>query len=129
MANKKVQRKVKSAQAPLNAGSYWLAAVGALSLARKRSAAALGELVAEGQRLQAGAEKVVQEARADAMAQIAGIVTPVKARLKQQVERAGSSLESALAAIRSRLGIPSKADVDELAQRVGTLSRQLKAVK
>lgn len=131
MANKKIQRNkaAAAAQAEANAGSLWLAGVGAISIARKQGGALLRDLIAEGRRLQGDAVKVLNEARADARAQVAGFLTPVKAQFRSQAGRAGKAVETGVAGVLARLGIPSKADIDELAQRVAALTRQLKSTK
>ena len=131
MANKKNprNRKAHAAQAPVDAGSLWLAGVGAIWLARKHGGALLGDLIKEGRRLQIEATQFVREARADALAQAKGLLTPAKARLETGAKKAAAAVEAGVAVVRARLGIPSKADIDELSQRVGALSRQLKAAK
>jgi len=55
-----------------------------------------------------------------------GFLTPVKQRFDQQIEMAGKAVQAGVGSLLSRLGIPSKADIEDLAQRVGALSRQLK---
>lgn len=127
MATRKIRgNKVKISRTQKQTGSLWLAGIGALSIARKRSKAVLGDMIAEGQRLQTKAATVVHEARADTRAQFEGFLTPVKQRLQDQVEKGGKAVQAGIGSVLSRLGIPSKADIDELAQRVGALSRQLK---
>jgi poly(hydroxyalkanoate) granule-associated protein len=127
MANKKSQNNSHATKAQVNAGTIWLAGVGAASLARKHGKLLLGDFVAEGRRLQGEAGKFVHEARVDAQAQVKGLLTPVKARLEQEVKKAGAVVEVGVSGALARLGIPSKADIDELSQRVAALSRQLKA--
>ncbi len=128
MSNRKVHRnKAAASRSDLGAGSLWLAGVGAVSLARKQGRALLGDFVAEGRRLQSDALKLVRETRADARAQVTGWVTPVRARIRRRIADAGRAVESGIAGARSRLGIPSKSDIDELSQRVSALSRQLKS--
>ena len=127
MAVKKIRgRKVRISKTQAPRGSLWLAGIGAVSLARKRSKAVVGDMIAEGQRLQAKAATMVHEARADTWAQVAGFLTPVRQRLEEQAAKGGKAVQAGIAGVLSRLGIPSKADIDELAQRVGALSRQLK---
>jgi len=128
MAKKKIQRNLKSVRAPRSAASSRRAGIGALPVARKRGKVALTELIARGRRLQAETARVIREIRADA-GEVAGMVAPVKARVKQHVENVAAEVVATLTRIRSRLDIPSKADVDELARRVAALSRQLKAAK
>lgn len=111
---------------PKQTGSLWLAGIGALSLARKRNKALLGDLIAEGARLQTKAATIARETRRDARAQMKGFLTPLKKHFEQQVEKAGKAFQAGVGGVLSRLGIPSKADIEDLAQRVGALSRQLK---
>jgi poly(hydroxyalkanoate) granule-associated protein len=130
MAMKKARRnKAQAKKAPADSGSIWLAGVGAVSLARKHGEATLGDLIAEGRRLQVEATRFIRETRTDAQAHVRDLLTPVKARLQAQAQKAGAAVETGMAVARARLGIPSKADIDELSQRVGALSRQLKAAK
>jgi hypothetical protein len=55
------------------------------------------------------------------------LLAPVRTQLRSGARQAAEAAESGLAGVRARLGIPSKADIDELSQRVGALSRQLRA--
>lgn len=127
MATRKIRgNRVKISRNQKQSGSLWLAGIGALSIARKRGKALLGDMIAEGQRLQTKAATMVHEARADTRAQFEGFLTPVKQRLEEQFEKGGKAVQAGIGGVLSKLGIPSKADIDELAQRVGALSRQLK---
>ena len=110
-------------------GSLWLAGVGAVSLARRRGRSMLGEFVAEGRRLHGEAGALVRATRADTRAQVNGLIEPLKARFDAGVEAADAALRRGVGRVLARLGLPSKADVDELAQRVGALSRKLKSAK
>lgn len=128
MASRKFRgNKVRISKTPARTGSLWLAAIGALSLARKRNKALLGELVAEGARLQTKAATIARETRRDTRAQLEGFLAPVQQRFEHQVEMAGKAFQAGMGGVLSRLGIPSKADIEDLAQRVGALSRQLKS--
>ena len=128
MASRKIRgNKVRISKTAAPTGPLWLAGIGALSLARKRNKALVGDLIAEGARLQAKAAKITRETRLDARAQMEGFLTPVRQRFDKQAEKVGKAVQSGIGGVLSRLGIPSKADIDDLAQRVGTLSRQLKS--
>jgi poly(hydroxyalkanoate) granule-associated protein len=130
MANKKFQgSKSKAAKSPVTVGSLWLAGVGAVSLTRKHGEVLLGDLIDEGRRLQGQAATFMHETNIDARAQVAGLVTPLRARFKQRIEQTGAMVQAGTGAVLSRLGIPTKADIDDLAQRVGALTRQLKTSK
>jgi poly(hydroxyalkanoate) granule-associated protein len=126
---KNTRRQAATPARRIDAGSLWLAGVGAVSLARQQGASLLGELIGEGRRLQQQAARFVREARGDVESQIGGLVKPVKARLGKGLKKAGNAVQARIAGGLSALGIPSKADIDELSQRVGALSRQLKAGK
>jgi poly(hydroxyalkanoate) granule-associated protein len=130
MANRKIQRnKTQATTHKVEAGSLWLAGVGAISLARKHGSQLLGDLVGEGRRLQVKTTRLASEAGADLRAQVSGIMKPVKARVRQQFGRTGAAIQNGIAGVLSVLGVPSKADIDALSARVGALSRQLKAAK
>ena len=123
-------KKTKSIKRPAPAaGSAWLAGVGAVSLARKRGEALLGRLITEGQHRQSHARTFVREARADARAQVMGLLAPVRGRFNRRITKAGKVARVGLDHALSRLGVPTKAEVDELAQRVAALSRRLKSAK
>ena len=130
MANKRIQRnKPQRARSTVDAGSLWLAGVGAVSLARKQGASLLADMVGEGRRLQTQTARLVRETRTDMRAQVVGLLKPVKARFARQAKKTGAAVQARVAAALSSLGIPSKSDIDELAKRVATLSRQLKTTK
>ncbi|HZP67892.1 MAG TPA: phasin family protein, partial [Rudaea sp.] len=58
-----------------------------------------------------------------------GALAPIRERVKQDAEKLGAAVQNGIAVALARLGIPSKADIDELTQRVTALSRQLKTAK
>jgi poly(hydroxyalkanoate) granule-associated protein len=130
MATKKTQQlKSQPTAGTVGVGSLWLAGVGAVSLARKHGASLLADLVGEGRRLQTQTTRLVRETRTDLRAQVAGLLKPVKARVAKQAQKAGAAVQGRIAGVLSSLGIPSKSDIDDLARRVTTLSRQLKTAK
>jgi len=130
MANRKIQRNKRQAtHATIEVGSLWLAGVGAASLARKHGKSVLVDLVGEGRRLQIEAARAVRETRIDLRAQVTGLLKPIKARLVRRIEKSRTAVRSGVTGVLSALGIPSKSDIEDLAQRVGTLSRQLKSAK
>ena len=109
--------------------SAWILLAMYVALARKRGAALLGDLVGEGHRLQVKATRLVVEAGSDVQSQVAGMFKPVRAGVARQVQQVGMAIQSGIAGVLAALGIPSKADIDELSHRVGALSRQLKSAK
>ena len=125
-AKKKKSTRVKRSRP---AGSAWLAGVGAVSVARQRGKALRGRLVAESQQRRNRARKFAHEARVDAQAQVMGLLAPMRADLNRRIDKAGKVVRVGVNHALSQLGVPTKAEVDELAQRVAVLSRRLKSAK
>ncbi|MEO8802622.1 MAG: phasin family protein [Rudaea sp.] len=129
MASKKTPKKT-TVQAPTDkARSLWLAGLGAISIARKRGKEAFAGLIGEGKQFQTRAEKLAHEISADAKAQASGAIAPLRAAIEQNAQKAGQIAQNVVAGALSRLGIPTKADIEELTRRVTALSRQLKTAK
>ncbi len=130
MTNKRTQQQAKARHdTAATARSVWLAGLGAASIAQKRGAELVATWIEEGKDLQARAQQLTREVRADAAAQVKGAFAPIRHGLERQAERFGSALQQGVARVLANLGIPSKADIEELTQRVTALSRQLKAAK
>ena len=130
MATRKTKSKPTTAAAPVDkARKLWLAGLGALSIVRKQGADLLAGLTAEGQDFQTRARKIAHAINKNARAQLKGVITPLRARLKRDVKKAGAGLQRGVAAGLSQLGVPSKADIEDLTHRVAAISRKLKTVK
>jgi len=127
-----VTKKTKGKQAAAPADktrALWLAGVGALSLAQKRGGEMLGGLIAEGHDLQQRALKIAQEVSADAKKQVHGALAPVRENLKKGVAQFGVAVQQGVAGVLAKLGIPSKADIEQLTRQVAALSKQLRTAK
>jgi poly(hydroxyalkanoate) granule-associated protein len=140
---KKVQRKTaaQSAAAPVmeSAREIWLAGLGAFNIAQQEGSRILEEgskifdkLVAEGSRMEARTRKDVE----GAMNELRGEVENRMGAVRQQAEtvrrqavdnwdRLEKIFEDRVARSLGRLGIPSREDVNGLADRVRVLSRQV----
>jgi poly(hydroxyalkanoate) granule-associated protein len=130
MATKRSSQPTKAEHsARATARSVWLAGLGAASIARKHGAQWVATWIEEGKVLQARTEQLAREVRADLMAQAKGAFAPIRLGLERQVGRIGEALQSGVSQVLHQLGIPSKADIVELTERVTALSRQLKAAK
>lgn len=139
---KKVQRKpAAKAAAPVmeSAREIWLAGLGAFNLAQQEGSRILEEgskifdkLVAEGSRMEARTRKDVEgamhdlrgevESRMDVMRQQA---ESVRKQAADNWDRLEKIFEDRVARSLGRLGIPSREDVNRLAERVQALSRQV----
>lgn len=127
MANK---RNKNPASPPASkAHAAWLAGLGAVSIAQKRGTQVLSGLAAEGRDFQNRAQQLVREVGADATVHVKGVFAPLRVDLKRNAARLGAAVQSAVAGVLAKLGIPSKADIESLSQRMSALSRQLKAAK
>jgi poly(hydroxyalkanoate) granule-associated protein len=111
------------------ARALWLAGLGAVSIAQKRGGELLSGLIAEGHDFQTRTQKLAQEVGADAAVHVKGALAPFRAGLKRNIKKFGAAVQGGVAGALARLGIPSKADIDELTQRVTALSKQLKTAK
>lgn len=127
MANKR-----KKNQASATAGkahAVWLAGLGAVSIAQKRGTELVSGLASEGRDFQSRAQQLVREVGADASVHVKGVVVPLRADLRRNVDKLGATVQNAVAGILAQFGIPSKTDFEVLSQRMSALSRQLKATK
>ncbi len=111
------------------ARTLWLAGLGAASIARKQGGEMLSGLVVEGQDVQVRTQKLAKELKSDAKAQIKGVITPMRASIRKKAAKFSAAVQQGVAVALAKLGIPSKADIEELTQRVAALSRQLKTAK
>jgi poly(hydroxyalkanoate) granule-associated protein len=127
MATKRTRKQAITAKNPTDqARAAWLAGLGAVSIVQKRGGELLGTLTSEGAEFQMRAQKLAQAFRADARKQVKSALAPVKANAKNAVQKFGAAVQQGIATVLAKLGIPSKADIEELTTRVTALSRQLK---
>jgi poly(hydroxyalkanoate) granule-associated protein len=126
---KVVKQSVANQNEAEKAQALWLAGLGAFSIAQKQGGDLFAGLIAEGKDLQARAVKLKQNLRTTARAQIKQAIAPLRSRAKYDAKKLAAGVQHSVAAVLARLGIPSKADVEELTQRVAALSRRLKTAK
>ena len=126
MAIKRSKQTSATRQPTDKARALWLAGLGAMSLAQKRGGAVLSGLIAEGNDLQARAQKLAAAAGAEATTKVRAAVAPFRAGFKRNVAKVGAVVQNGIAEALGKLGIPSKRDIDELTRRVAALSKQLK---
>lgn len=129
MTNKKTKKQTKTAAPVDKARSYWLAGLGAVSIAQKRGSELVTGLTGEGRDLQARAQALGQKFSSGASGRIEAATTRLRAAAKLNVEKVATAVQRGIAAVLTQLGIPSKADIEGLTQRVAALSRQLKNAK
>lgn len=108
---------------------FWLAGLGAFSIAQKRGNAVLETLVVEGKSFQKRSETFVRQLGSDVKVVVGARVKPVQQRLKAARRNAEATIEQGIGRALSWAGVPSKADVDALVARIDKLSRQLRTAK
>ena len=115
------------------ARKFWLAGLGAVSLAQKQGTKLVETLVDEGEQFRTRGEKYVngvsrdvRRAADDAQKRVKGFVTPIRKRAVDTARRFEGVVTDRLGELLGRFGVPSKTEVEELSGRVGTLNRELK---
>ena len=111
------------------AEKFWLASLGAVSIAQKMGNELLENMIVEGKSFQVRGEKMARKVSTGVRTGIKSRVQPIQARLLATRKNAEAKFEKGLGRALSYAGIPSKADVDALITRVDRLSRQLRAAK
>lgn len=138
MASK--QRQVRSAPPPnavqkltsesaFTTRTLWLAGLGAVSLTGRKGEKLVAGLVDEGCMLGARARLLIAEIGADAQTQLLGWLAPVGERVQAEYTKAVSFAQHSIDRVLGQLGVPLKADIEELACRVVALSQQLRTMK
>ena len=130
MAMKKIKSKRMTTAAPVEkTRAFWLAGLGAVPIAQKQGGDLFAGLIVEGKDFRVRTQKLVEEIGTDTRAKVNGVIAPLRARFKSSSQKAGATFQRGVAMALTQLGIPSKADIEELTQRVAGLSRQLKTAK
>ena len=107
----------------------WLAGLGAVSLAQKQGTKIVDTLVEEGEQFRARGNKYVntmgrdvRRAADDMQKRVQGFVTPIRKRATATVRQFEGVVSERLGELLGRFGVPSKSEVQELSQRVGSLN-------
>jgi poly(hydroxyalkanoate) granule-associated protein len=127
MARKQVKTRKIAAPPMDGARSLWLAGLGAVALTRREGDRLYTRLSAESRSLRQRSEKALGGARKKVEARVGRAVKPLQRRFDRQAAKIGTRLERGIGRGLARLGVPSKSEVEELTQRVASLSRQVRA--
>lgn len=119
-------RKSQSTSAPR---IFWLAGLGLVALIRREGEKRISGLADDGRMLESRTRTFVAEVGVDARAQLRGWLMPVSERLQAGCAKTAAAIERGVGRMLGRLGVPSKADVDELTRGVAALSRQLRTMR
>ncbi len=111
------------------ARDLWLASLGAVSITRKQSARLFETLKGEGQGLNKRTTKLVDGTVADVRAKFTGVIGKVQQSAAANLSQVEGVVGDQVGKVLSRLGIPSKSDIQDLSRRVTDLNRQVKALQ
>ena len=118
------------------ARKLWLAALGVASTAQSRGEATIESIAAkrstlrdEATRLRGRLEREAKRLRGDVEKQVRAVVRPVRQRAQRVARKLESRASARVGAMLGRLGVPSRADVAELTQRVDALNRRIRAAR
>ena len=131
LAGKKALRSVKRETVEVRdtARDILLASIGAVSITRKEGARFVGALIEQGQELGERTVKLAEGKVADVRKQVIGVFGKVQKTANANLSQVEGVVGGQVTRVLSRLGIPSKADVQELSRRVSELNRQVKALQ
>ena len=131
LAGKKALRSVKRETVEVRdtARDILLASLGAVSMTRKEGARFVGTLIEQGQELGERTVKLAEGKVAGVRKQVVGVFGKVQKTANANLSQVEGVVGVQVTRVLSRLGIPSKADVQELSRRVAELNRQVKALQ
>jgi len=108
-----------------SAQQIWLAGLGAFSKAQEEGGKVFEALVKEGVTLQRKTQAAAEEKIGDVTSKMSTMAGDVTAKAGQQWDKLESIFEERTAKAMSKLGVPTKKDLEELSKRVEELSAQL----
>ena len=106
-----------------------LAAAGAAALVRKQGEKLFGNFLGESKQLQKQAGKLASNLVTDVQEQANGVIAQVKSATSANLGWVSDKAQDQVGKVLNRLGVPSKADVNQLARRVDELHKQVKLLK
>lgn len=112
-----------------SANDIWLASLGAVSITRKKTADVFGNLLQEGQNLQQRSLQIAEGTVNGVRKQVVGVVGKVQQTAASNLAQFEEVVGGQVSRVLSRLGIPSKSDIQELSRRVAELNKQVRALQ
>ena len=133
-ANKAVKATVKVARVEANTVAekgreFVLATVGAAAIVRKQGEKLVANFLDETAQLRSRATKLATNVVGDVQEQANGVLAQVKSAAAANLGWVGEKAQDQMGKVLSRIGVPTKADVNELSLRVADLHKQVKALK
>jgi poly(hydroxyalkanoate) granule-associated protein len=109
-----------------SAQNIWLAGLGAFGKAQVEGGKLFQGLVKEGSALEQKTRKIAGAAANDVRGAVANSVTQVRERTQETWDRLEQMFDARLTAALSKLGVPTRKDIEELAKRVEDLSKDVR---
>ncbi len=133
-AKKSVHAAVKTVRAETNTVAdkgreFVLASVGAAAIVRKQGEKLVANFFDETAQLRSRATKLATNVVADVQEQANGVLAQVKSAAAANLGWVGEKAQDQMGKVLSRIGVPTKADVNQLSRRVDDLHKQVKAMK
>ena len=133
-ASKAVKATAKVARVEANTVAekgreFVLATVGAAAIVRKQGEKLVTNFFDETAQLRSRATKLATNVVGDVQEQANGVLAQVKSAAAANLGWVGEKAQDQMGKVLSRIGVPTKADVNELSLRVADLHKQVKALK
>lgn len=109
-----------------SAQNIWLAGLGAFGKAQVEGGKLYQGLVKEGSALEQKTRKIAGAAVNDVRGAVANSVTQVRERTQDTWSRLEQMFDARLAAALSKLGVPSRKDIEELTKRLDDISKDVR---
>ena len=134
VANKSVKTALKVVRSESNTVAekgreFVLATVGAAAIVRKQGEKLVANLLDETAQFRNRATKLATNVVGDVQEQANGVLAQVKSAAVANLGWVGEKAQDQMGKVLNRIGVPSKADVNELSRRVADLHKQVKAMK
>ncbi|HDZ56812.1 MAG TPA: poly(3-hydroxyalkanoate) granule-associated protein PhaI [Pseudomonas xinjiangensis] len=111
------------------AHQIWLAGLGAYAKAGKDGAEYFKSLVSEGEELEKQGKELVSERVEAVSSKVESFKERVQARAGGRFNKVEQVFDERVASALSRMGIPSKKDIDQLSAKLDLLSASLKSMQ
>ena len=108
---------------------FVLATVGAAAIVRKQGEKLVANFLDETTQLRNRATKLATNVVGDVQEQANGVLAQVKSAAAANLGWVGEKAQDQMGKVLSRIGVPTKADINELSRRVADLHKQVKAMK
>lgn len=126
-SSKRVAAPTAPVQDPVQ--KLWLASLGAVAMVRKQGNELVEQVIDRTQLVQERTVGLLRGVVGDVRGQIEGVVGKAVATAQNNLNWVGDTVEDQVSRLLRRVGVPNRADIQELTQRVEELHEQVRALK